>query len=174
MKNVAETAALALAGLYFVYRTLSGYLIVNMSISIDCKRQRMPGGTGDWLVIEVRLKKGELGTVSLHDAQVQVRAADKVMRAPLTGFDRRSYRTESIGDESRRVIDWDNRSRTSPFINLSPNEEASFGCMTEVAIDQSCVVEAAVLGKRKFSWCTGQWRVSRVVPPLDVAAKDTN
>jgi hypothetical protein len=168
-RDIAETVALALAGLFFIFRALSGYLIVNTSISIVCRRQRMPDVKRDWLVTEVRLIRGEFGTLSLHDAQVQVRTAETVLRLPLSAADRRSYRTDAVGGHSRRTVDWDQRSRESPFINLSPNEEASFGCVMEVAVDQPCVVEATVIGKRKLSWRSAQWRASCVALPIEAA-----
>jgi hypothetical protein len=66
-KNVIEALAVLLAGCFFGYKALTGYLRTNMSLSVKARRYAF-SPDGDRIKVTIFLKKGPSGTVTLHDA----------------------------------------------------------------------------------------------------------
>lgn len=90
LKDIAETIALACAGIYFAYKAFTGYFRVNLSLSVECSREKH-SAEDDWLVISIILEKGPNGSLTLHDAQAKVayRGAQQVVTFP--GIERSSH-----------------------------------------------------------------------------------
>src|SRR2546427_3280903 len=97
-KNFFEAVAWLSAGLFFGYKALSGYLITNISMKVDCERRAKPESqVDDYLLITITLTKGDKGTVQLHDAQARIGTPTGYL-APLffVGVNRRSFGSERI------------------------------------------------------------------------------
>jgi hypothetical protein len=171
-KAIAETAALVCAGLFFGYKFLSGYLLMNLSLSVTTCRH-MRNETTDILVVALKLTKGDRGSTDLHDAKVRVSCTGGETISEVVGADRRTFQTQKLGNSDRRVIDFSSRSAKVPLIRLTPGEETTFSAHFEVPRELICTVEAAVLGSRPrwpairwlFDERIGQWRASVVSPP---------
>lgn len=71
VKDIAQVIAFLSTGIYFLYKLLVGQLIVNISLAANCHRFSIEGKSEDAIVVNVLLKKGDRGTVELHDAQVK-------------------------------------------------------------------------------------------------------
>jgi len=122
-KNLAETIAFALAGAFFLYKFISGYLIVNLSIEIDCDRHPTKNSDKDLLAITVLLSKGERGSLDFHDASVQVSYEDGTEEIPLHGIKRSSYIARNDVTSRFKKIKWGRKSKKSPFLRLTPGEK---------------------------------------------------
>ncbi|GAX59112.1 threonine synthase [Candidatus Scalindua japonica] len=165
MKDIVQIFALFSAGGFFLYKLVTGYLITNLSISLECFRSPgKPDSEKDTLVTIVKFKKGDRGSLELHDAQVKYDMGEDTIEVPLLGLDRRSFLSETICKKDRKLINWGARSKSSPFIRLSPGEETEFSCSCLVPSGQLCQVEVAILGKRTNHSKVGQWRASKVIP----------
>jgi hypothetical protein len=163
-KAIAETVALTCAAVFFLWKVISGYLHVELGLSISSSRTPQLNGN-DLLVVTAKLNKGARGSVRLHDVQVRLTFDGTVLTKPLIGFHRQSYRTETIGSTKRGVISWDKPSSSAPLLRLSPDEETEFSCYAEIPKPTVCVIELAVLG-RESSWLGfSQWRASHVSTP---------
>jgi hypothetical protein len=167
VKNVAEALALVCAACFFIYKLIAGYLFTDLSVKVEAGRCRILGEY-DVLVITATLKKGERGSVQIHDAQVRISYDNVTQDAeiiPMLGFLRLSYGTENLGKKERQFIKW-KISETAPLLRIPPNEEAQFSCHTRVHPNAICSMELVVLGREWSGLRVGQWRSSQVCAPL--------
>ena len=163
VKDVAETIALACGGAYFGYKAYTGYLRVNLSLSIQCFRQTA-NTTQDALVVSVRLTKGPNGSLTLHDIQARVSQGDSSEVVTFRGIDRSSY-TDQTEPFARKVIAWTRVSATSPALKLVPGEATELAAHCSVPTNSVCLVEVAVLGQQTNRHPFGQWKASCVSLP---------
>jgi hypothetical protein len=173
--HLSQAVALLGAGGFFAYKAYTGYLRVNLTLTVSCTRQRMTDDSKDYLVIQIHLKKGPNGSVALHDVRALVRSDHYSTEVVFTGNSRSSYRT--VPDGSRCQLDWSKESKTSPLIKLVPDEETDMSGVCEVPLDAVCTVEVAVLGKRVAGTTFGQWKASCVslpVPPSKGIAQQSD
>jgi hypothetical protein len=164
VKAIAETVALGCAAVFFIYKFVSGYLYVDMSLSIALDRSRKDVST-DWIVVTATIKKGSRGSVRIHDAQARVSYDGRTQLMQFVGFHRLSYATEMLGKMERKRVDWTRLSKSAPLLRLPPNEETEFSCYAEIPGDAICTVEATILGRERSWFGIGQWRASRVSVP---------
>lgn len=158
--NLAQVAAVFGALVYFGYRLVIGYLVVNVSISIELLRAASVSG-GDHLAVTVRLKKGEHGAMVLHDVAGRVSWLDAATDIPFAGFDRLTYEKH----EKRARIRIDTPSSSKPLLTLPPGEETMIAAYVEVPSSAVCTVQVVVLGKIMGGTRYGQWRASAVCLP---------
>jgi hypothetical protein len=174
LKTIAETLALFFTAVFFCYKFISGYFFVNLSLYIECSRKRSAFPNTDYLTVNVKLKKGERGSLRIHDAQVRVSLGSGTNKlAPILppGFDRSSYRTEFVGKFDKKMINWDKQSKASPILRIAPGEETTSACVVKVPSDEICIVEVAVQGRRGVPALerhqhVGQWKAATVSLPL--------
>jgi hypothetical protein len=85
----AQLAALLLAGLYFIVKLAQGWLMVNLSLSVESERCGRRDGETDDLAISVHLTKGGNGSVRIYDALLaglwSCRLLDGVQQTPSVG-----------------------------------------------------------------------------------------
>ncbi len=165
-KNLAEIFAFVAAGLFFIYKFLTGYFVSNLSISISFLRQPKVKLDTDDLIINATLSKGDRGSINLHDAQVRVKWEGGECIEPLIGMDRLSFRTRIIGNNYKtKFIDWNKRSKKLPILRLTPGEETNFSCYINIPTNATCTIELVVIGKKPVSCLVGQWRASIISLP---------
>lgn len=188
-KDVAQILAYVAAALFLAYKLYSGWFIIDVSIKLECRRDRSRQGDWDYLSATVIVKKGERGAIKLHDVRVTIFDSSNgqiIGRSQQAkGLRRLQFipGTEEISERDRgRVgeVQPDVIEATARLLNLAPGDEMQFAALFEVGADQACVVEAVLLGRRFFpfqvtryrlqrilgiSW--SQWRASSVSPPLN-------
>jgi hypothetical protein len=71
-KDLTETLTYILAGGYFVFRWVSGYLSTNLSLEIVLYRQSSPQTQRDVLRVVVILTKGDRGSAHLFNVGVNL------------------------------------------------------------------------------------------------------
>jgi hypothetical protein len=186
VRALAEIFALVAAGVYFLYRLLSGYFFVNLSLALDCTRQRIRASAEDYLVVTATLTKGDKDSLRLHDAKVSVTWPGNESPEPkaLNGIDRKNHNNVSRDGKQKMVINNFRETNTDrPLLNMTPNEMTSFSCYFEVPHDAICTVELAVLGEKVFKpesklWPKlfspmVQWQASKVAMPIEGRSADT-
>ncbi len=163
LRHIAEIAALIAAACYFIYRTISGYLITNLSIKISCKRQHLANTMNDILAVSATLIKGDRGTICINDMKARITYTGNESKIiPFIGYERLSYTSERIWSKQIRSINWNKESKKAPRINLSPGEEMTFSSSCIIPSDSNCTIEVALIGNRLKSNRFGQWRSSIV------------
>ena len=165
-KPYVEMFAYLAAGIFFLYKLLTGYMMTNLSIALTTSRQHSTP-TEDYLVVSVALTKGDRGTVNLHDCQVKISCSGHCVTKQLIGTDRRDKKTEHFHGSDRSMIIWDARSVRQPFLNLTPGETSQFATHLEVPANAICEIELAVLAMKVTGFRVGQWRASAISLPID-------
>jgi hypothetical protein len=167
-EHLSKALALLGALLFFGYKVVSGFMVTNMSLKPGCARQPTADEKFDDLTISVTLSKGDRGSVAIHDAAARLYDAAGVGSdpVPLNSIARLSFVSQAIGNITQKKIAWDVRSKSSPFLKLTPGDEMTLSAHCKVSSIDTCRVEVIVLGQRINSSFTAQWRGSVVVVPL--------
>lgn len=142
-KDWSEAFAWVSAGGLFLYKTVSGYLISNLTLSVSCERKNAGIGV-DFLVVRATLKKGDRGAVALHDATAQVSPAapGETNSKTLAGISRLS----SGPSDTRGILKIVNStSQKKPLLNLPPGEETMFSEYLKIPASEPCIVTVTVL-----------------------------
>ncbi|MBV8672434.1 MAG: hypothetical protein JOZ33_03285 [Acidobacteriaceae bacterium] len=177
-KNGFEIAAYLAALAFFLYKALSGYFIVDMSIKVSTERKRKPeADETDYLGVKVEVKKGERGGVRLHDAKVRLRSAvhNAILSGPVDlNTIERANRTDPMPDPPnpphRASIDWATIPSDAPTLNLPPGDETQLCAFFEIDTKEPYIIEVVILAqlisfgvfnRQRF----GQWRASCVSLP---------
>ena len=147
MKNLAEGIALICAAFFFIWKTISGYLLVNLSVGIKLARiPKRNDPANHYLVTTVKLIKGDRASLQLTKIHLVIQTAEGLKEADLD---------------------------ISPCVNgdvmrLTPSESYQFAHYWEISADASCTIHAYVEG-RTIAWAwapIGYWHVSAAsVPP---------
>ncbi len=167
VKDLFQVVALMAAAGFFLYKVIAGHLFPNLEVSLDCSRQPNSHSGKDFLKITVTLTKGEYGTLRIHDVQARITSENSAARfVSFIGVDRRSFLCERFNGQERKIIDWVNRSKQNPFLQISPKEKTQFSAYTEIPQEVPCAIDVAILGKILASWKFGQWRASCISLPL--------
>src|SRR5471030_2722941 len=124
-EHIAKIAVVIGALLFFAWKAFAGYHVTNMVLNISCVRQPSSTEGKDDLAVLVTLKKGDRGTVSLHDAQFLVWNADHkgFENHALHSIDRWTFVTGKLAGKKRRKIVPGKRATQIPTLNLTPNDE---------------------------------------------------
>lgn len=162
VKVWAEVIAYGSAGAFLIYKTLSGYFITDLSLKIRC--ERFASADADNLSVTASLKKGEKGTIRIHDARVRLTnatAGTVLDEKTMIGTDRLSFNT----DASERITATFHRDSKTPWLSLPPGDETQFAAHFDVPYGTPCLVEVVILGKKLWGGKAAQWRASAVSFP---------
>lgn len=153
---------IATAG-FFGWKIFAGWLIINLEIDIECKRQTNNETEGkDWLSILLVLKKGATDGLWLKDIAVRMYGSNKQLIEEIK--DIQEYNDVTIKDDK---LDWDNPPEKKRKYTIAPNEVFRYGILREVEAGSPLIIEGAVYGRRPF-WRKGfQWRASVISMPVD-------
>lgn len=160
LKAIVELLAYAGAAAFFLYKAVTGYLIVNVALSVKVERVKFTDSE-DYLSIATTIKKGPNGSLVLHDCRARVNDGTDVT---FQSIRRLSYASDP--ESNVKQIIFDKRSESYPLLRLTPLEEATFSAFLKVPHGKPCVVEVAVLGILTGGTRVGQWRTSMVSLPL--------
>jgi hypothetical protein len=169
VSTLAQVIALVGAGAYFAFKAFVGYTMPNLSLDLTCDRA---GVTAAQHVVRVklRLKKGEAGSLYLHDAALRIRENPGRERIePFSGFQRVAVARHltSTGLDLWRLT-WREPDEDHSLVALSPEEETLFAQLVDVASDSRATIDVAIVAKRFKGKTPLQWRASCVSLPSDV------
>jgi hypothetical protein len=159
----SQLIALALAALYFAFKVLQGWLVVNVSLSGSVRRAKSSRNTGDLLGVEITVTKGPIGSVIVE--QARVRASWDGGAQSIQLFD--GHRLATTRDATGRSMlkePWQVDAAGGRY-RLPPGESAVWSCLLAVPAGVPVVVEAVVLGRQPPSRGAAQWRCSFVSLP---------
>jgi hypothetical protein len=163
----AEFVAYSSAGAFLIYKVLSGYFITDLSVKISCERFTQKPGT-DYVAVTAILKKGDKGTIRIHDAKVRITNSDgKVVdEQQMTGVDRLSFTTDR---DDRKRINFD-RLAEKKWLSLPPGDETQFAGLCSAPQAFPGLVEVVILGRKLWGGKVAQWRASAVSFPRVIDA----
>jgi len=150
IKDLCETFGSLAAGIFFLYKVGSGYLISGLSLKMECRRVRI--GDDSYVAVSLNTKKDNAGTIQLQDAIILVRDArtgDMIGRPTrFKNIRRLSYDLH----KSPLEIDVSKISKSAPFLNFALGDEMQFVGLATLPNDDVFLIEAVVLGKRVVAW----------------------
>ncbi len=157
-----KVLGIAAAAGFFLWKLFTGWLIINLQVSLDLQRQRYDE-KNDILAIQVNLKKGATDTLWIQDVSVRVTPHGTASLPTVIEF---SELTQlAVGDKK---LNWAASHPEGKKITLSPDESVQLARTALVPKGTSALVEAAVFGDRTF-WSQGfQWRASAVSLPVSI------
>jgi hypothetical protein len=159
IKTVAEIIALISAAVFFIYKLVDGWGLVNLSIEL--KAERKPGPESDLVSVLLKLVKGDRGSLELQTIELKCKSAagpPDIVRITLN-YPLKLRANTGLKDEETRVH-WETIDEKRPLIHLPPGESTQYSQMFTVPRGAPCTVEAIVVGKRPVSTRRGQWRAS--------------
>ena len=168
-ESILKSLAIIGATGFFLYKLKTGWLIVNMGVSIRTKRRRIDKER-DHMALIVALDKGSTDSVYLRDIQFRVcKLVNGVVQecqiCPAQGF-------APIGEMENGRANWLDLPKRGE-IAVSPGEKLEYAAYAEVDRNQAYLVEVAVFGHNWFYrlWSRGnnfiQWRASTISLPGD-------
>jgi hypothetical protein len=157
--EIAQTLGFAGAAVFFLYKAVSGYLRVNLAMKVNCERQPSSDGM-DFLAIQVHLKKGQNGTLVMHDLSARVTYGDHKEEVQFDGVRRLARKLEPISRTGRAFIDWSMNDDTSPLLKLVPEEEIDLTALHKVPSDAVCLVQVCLVGQALSRPVFGQYKCS--------------
>jgi hypothetical protein len=158
----AQFAALILAGLFFAYKLLTGWLMVNLSLSGNLERTTKGDGW-DTVVVAITLTKGSLGSARIQSTEVRASWPGGSKSRALEG----AWRLAVSSSSGVYTVNqpWE-RARKRPLYRLPPNESTVWSCVVDVPTGATCHIEAVVIGVQLPNWWhPGQWRCSLISAP---------
>jgi len=164
--DIAQALGFLAAGCFFIYKGISGYLRVNLSIKVSCDRRPSNDGT-DFLAVQAHLKKGPNGTIAMHDVSARIAYGDHSDEVRFDGVMRSSWQTERISNTNRAILDWKTSSAHSPLLKLVPDEEIELTALHKVPNNAVCQVQVGLIGQRLRSPVFAQWKCSAVSFPQE-------
>ena len=162
-----KVIALVAGGAFFAWKLLTGWLIINLRMSLKLERSAKSPDI-DYLGITLTLEKGTTDSIWLQHITARANWPNRVNPEPIDMSD--ELRWLKVCDNS---IVWGNYNSSYGKIALSPGESTTVARVTEVPVDTPVTVEVAAFGARAL-WRRGfQWRASAVSLPRDTCVKAT-
>ena len=167
-----QFAALILAGLFFIYKLLTGWLMANLSLSGNLERTTN-GDRSDRVVVAITLTKGSLGSVWIHSTAVcaswPAGSKSGALEGTWSGELKGAWRLEISKSSGVHTVNqpWQ-QARKRPHYRLPPNESTVWSCVIDdVPTGATCLIEAVVIGVQSPNrWQPGQWRCSLISVPM--------
>ncbi|WP_428659538.1 hypothetical protein [Runella sp.] len=156
IKTALEILALVLGAFFFLWKLSTGWLIINLKLSIATTRKKKQEDSGlDYLGVEIVLEKGDIDTLYLNDISMKVVYDDKIIFLDFPELRKCKVIT------GIQKIDWNSDNLKEELITLSPNEKIQLGKFIEVPSNTPIFIEVAVLGYRRF-WKNFHWKSSTI------------
>ncbi|MEO6734428.1 MAG: hypothetical protein ABIN01_24620 [Ferruginibacter sp.] len=159
-KTLFTIIASASAALFFIWKIVAGWLVVNVQISIEVERQS-DTKENDLLSFKLIFIKGNTDTLQIKDVKARVRKENE--SDIIKGFIFPEIHKLSFDGI---LINFDSPNADGKNISLSPGESFHVGRFVTIPAGECVIVEAALHGSRTM-WGKGfQWRASIASLPV--------
>lgn len=164
-RDIATAGAVIGALVFFLYRIVAGWLLVNLSVKLETQRISDAQGNDDHLVVNIALSKGKIDAARLLSAELRVQASDAAAGNPQTrkvsGI--RRLRFSDSGPE------WEGEDARNKYLTLSSEETMylaeHFRVKRGLVYRVDIVVQCDRFRERIFP-SLAQWRSSAIVLPV--------
>ena len=176
ISNLLKALAAVLAFNFFMYKLITGWLIINLNVKIEPTRQTMdPENTADHLALKLTLSKGSTDSLWLKSVEIRLSEINPAGHEPTYALRQtiQPYNTRKM--QPRNNDYWDGT--ILKYYTLSSNEEVEFAAYTTIEKNKVYLAETLILGIRPFYNIERsankfiQWRSSAVILPVEVKAK---
>lgn len=157
-ETILKIAALVAGAAFFLWKLLTGWLIVNLKLSASAIREQKDSET-DYLAIAITLEKGTTDSVWIKDISVRV-TPEGHQSSKLISVE--GFRRLKVANGK---LDWSTSDPIRTEWPISPGEALQLGVSCTVPCHIPAAVEVAAYGRRPF-WTPGfQWRASLISLP---------
>ena len=158
VETLTKVLAFSGATAFFAWKVLTGWLITNLSLTIEAVRAPHPS---DLVAVKLVLSKGTNDTLYLNQAILRVNdeAAEEGCFYPLN-VSRNSTQKQSVSGRYSVLWKADEKRRLS----LAPSETMQLSALISIPRSHPALIEAVVVGGRRF-WGDYEWRSSVAVSP---------
>jgi len=165
VRDVATVLGVFGALLFFGYKILAGWMLINLNVAIATERRTTANDQDDHLVIKVVLEKGKVDAARLLGVEMRLSPVE-TNEAPF--FVREVSNTQRVARNENGRINWDAIDTRKKYLNLSTEERAEFAEHFRVPPDVVYRVDVVVTGDRfrdRVIPSLSQWRASAIVLP---------
>ena len=165
-KDLATLLAAGAALLYFGYKVVAGWLLLNLTISIKHERQSALN-EDDHLVVDLALAKGKVDSARLLDTEMRLTALERDDIEPLT---RVLSSTGRLKFPTGERVKWDEPDIGNPTLTLSTEETINLSEHFRIKPGVVYRIEVVVKGDRFRDRCLpslSQWRAAAISLPKE-------
>ncbi len=160
-KNIFEIAAILLAAIFFIYKILGGWLLVNVAIGIELERMHIPNHPNlDYLAITLNIDKKDSGSVVLEDVRVRITDPENGEEIAISSF---------FGIEKLEYTPISNKwalNRELKNQRLTPGTSTELSAFFKVPRSKPVLVDVSLISIRDFSASKNQIRATKVSLPV--------
>jgi hypothetical protein len=162
--------ALAAGGGFFLYRIVTGWLIINLGLSLRLERQPLKDGL-DEIAVVIVLAKGSIDSVWVSDLQLRLTPLSNGQ--PIGEPTIRKVENFLPVYDDRGLVEWDRKAERGVIV-ISPGETIECASHFHVTTGTTYFVEVVVIGHnqmtkfsllRLFNREFIQWRASNIALP---------
>ena len=173
MKDGLTVVGIFLGAMFFMYKVLAGWMLLNLSVSLDLQRVHSANDKEDYLLIKSKLTKGDVDGMRIQHAELQITPDPE---------GKLSYKTMRLAEIYRLAVttagdvSWDQPDKGNPTLTLALSETLEASQYLKVSREVAYKVEIVVIGSRlnvPILPQTAQWRASAVSVPLPPEAPMT-
>lgn len=171
IKNAATYLSAVTIFVFFLYKLITGWLFINLTLKAEASREKDAGGGDDHLSVKVTLTKGSIDSLWLEDVEIRVSGisdneavvSEQIIR-PL------NFKKLELKNINTPHADYWTGTADSKYV-MSTEEETVFSAYTRIRPGIAYSAEIVVVGERPFYSITRkkqtkiQWRASLVVLP---------
>lgn len=161
IETLTKVLAFSGAAGFFAWKGLTGWFITNLSLSLEAPRVRQ--SEEDLIAVKLLLSKGTSDAVYLDQAVLRV--TNLITQAKsYYPLDISRLVTRENSSSKKYEVEWDAIDKRRSC--LAPGEAMQLGELIRVPKNNSVLIEAVVVGGRRF-WRGYEWRSSIVVNPAE-------
>lgn len=176
LKDVATYVAGVAVFCFFLYKLITGWLIINLSINTEVDRTKDSNKKDDdHLAVKVILSKGSIDSLWLEDIEIRISCISKITNREPTVKEQiikplNFKKLDLKNFETAEINYWSGTSKDHYV--LSTGEETAFSAYARISPGFAYSSEIVVIGYRPFYSLTTQkhkkiqWRASIIVLPL--------
>ncbi|PBJ08080.1 hypothetical protein [Flavobacterium sp. ACN6] len=175
LKNAGTYIAAVTVFCFFLYKLVTGWLFINLTINTEAYRTKGREGEDDHLAVKVILSKGAIDSLWLEDIEIRIRNVSEIngCKPAITEQYIKPYNFEKfelINSKTATDKYWSGSSE-GLYVS-STGEETVFSAYGRISAGYAYSTEIIVVGHRPFYSLTRkkekkiQWRASLVVLPI--------
>ena len=161
---IIKGLALIGTGVFFGYKTISGFNNQNMSLSLECERFRSGAEGRDLIIPTIKIEKGVTAALTLEALEVRFKWGDSAYMSKVVRVEIGRLKVGTSAKSRLPELVWSEPDLLRPHLYIAPGEKTSFACVEEIPRTAICHIDVVAIGRRRRSSFQAQWRASAVVP----------
>lgn len=159
-KNIFEIAAIGAAAIFFVYKILGGWLLVNVAVTVELDRQPDPiNDKKDYIAVTLKIEKKNAGSVVLDSVRARfldLKNKKEIGIISLEGVRKLEY--------TQKPDEWLSH-RENLKQRLTPGTTTQLSGIIAVPRNIPILVDVSLVSRRDFSSSKNQIRATEISLP---------